>query len=107
MNEQTKKLMLEMATKCAGSQVAYGYHAIRDVYKEGFTAAHELAEKEIADLTASLKSAVEELEELAIEQKFYIQGKDYFHEVVRLNLQAQEAFKDLKSKHPDMFKGGK
>lgn len=44
----------------------------------------------------ALKIAVEALNEIAIEQQFYIAKKDYFSEVVRLNLTAKEALEEIR-----------
>lgn len=62
--------------------------------KKCFDAASAEYEKIIAELERAL-------EEIGIEQKFYIKTKDYFSEVVRLNLTAREALQNLKD-----FRGG-
>ena len=46
----------------------------------------------------AVKDLIDALEEIAIEQKFFIKEKDYFSEVVRLNLTAKEALSDFEAK---------
>lgn len=50
---------------------------------------------EYEKLQKQLNVALEALEEVAIEQKYYVPSADYFTEVVRLNLTASEAISDI------------
>lgn len=63
------------------------YMDLQQAYKAGANEMKEL-----------LLIAIEALEDLSLEQEFYIKSKDYFSEVVRLNLQAQEALAKIQEK---------
>ena len=62
---------------------------LSDSYKSGYDAGYAEAQEQA-------KMLVEALEEVAIEHKFYIVKKDYFSEIVRLNLTADEALEQYR-----------
>lgn len=84
----------EVEANCEWSYNSDEYIFGLDMWHLGFDAASAEYEKIIAELEGAL-------EEIAIEQEFYIKTKDYFSEVVRLNLTAKEALQKLKE-----FRGG-
>ncbi len=131
MDDKTKKLMEKMAeeayhTKQINDKLVEHSAFLRSVYKQGFTAAHTLAEQEIAqlksdiaikdliasqfestltetmrvrdDLTASLKSAVDAL---SYNYEYYAAKQ---HKCIDLLKDQQQVVVELKAKHPDMFK---
>ncbi len=87
MNERMTAIMEDQSA-------AYEYCVGPVGFKNGFKYAHDLLMKDVRGL-------VEALSEIAIEQEFYIKSKDYFSEVVRLNLTAKEALAEWNSKHGD------
>jgi chromosome segregation ATPase len=89
MNEQTKKLMEEMADDYAGT---FGQGA----FKAGFTAAHELAEKEIDELQEKFESAAHKANDYGLENKKLKQ------EIAELKLKIQQ-WKDVAYENGEAF----
>lgn len=135
MKPETKKLMEEMAIQHNEALKYFENISFDQVYKNGFTASHTLAEQEIAelklqlqdrtekykiamdkgvdvlssqvkDLTASLKSAVDALS--IIRSNEWIEGECIISgKFYRKTVEqiSDETLTQLKAKHPDMFKG--
>ena len=74
---------------------AYEYCVGPVGFKNGFRYAHDL-------MLEDMRKIVEALGEIAIEQDFYIKSKDYFSEIVRLNLIAKKALQELKEKYGEI-----
>ena len=78
------------------SENHFGNSGINVIEKSAYQALSQKlaeAEKERDQLATRVRELVDALSEIAIEQKFHVKEKDYFQEVVRLNLTAQEALK--------------
>jgi len=101
MTPSMKKKMEELVIQHNESLRYFENVSFDQVYKNGFTARDEMAEKEIADLSASLKSAVDALELIIETEEFSVN----FPVTSPFGKIANKTLTKLKSKHPDLFEG--
>jgi chromosome segregation ATPase len=109
MKPETKKLMAEMALKNTEQEIAELKAECKNIkldYDHVMLIKEDYFNK-IQNLTASLKSAVDALQRASEnigDLCIYPEKRKWEHETKEINL-ARQTIKELKSKHPDMFKG--
>jgi len=100
----TTRKELEAVLEKMREELSYKYSANLSSHRNCYTCCDTDSKHEDAfqaghdSLKPALITAIEDLEKLSQEQEIYVSNKDYFSEVVRLNLMAKETLEKIMEK---------